>query len=122
MQERTKDTEKLLKECDAGIKMGIASLDDVMNSVSDYHLEQVKGKEPNPAAKTMSHMKTKAVTAYDKSDRAVARLVGKGCDMGVKSLDRYLQKYEGADDTSRQLAADIIDAERRLSESMNFYM
>ena len=72
------DTIKLLRECDAGIKMGAASIDDVLDYAHDetlrQHLidckrehEQLKeeiqtlldkfhdeGKEPNPMAKGMS--------------------------------------------------------------------
>ncbi|MGN1090245.1 MAG: hypothetical protein ACI4Q6_07575 [Huintestinicola sp.] len=146
MNDRFGDTRKLLRECDAGIKMGISSLDDVMNSVSDCRLEKLikdgkkeheqlrvraenylnrindKGKAPNPIATAMSHAKTKTVTAFDKSDRAVARLVGKGCDMGVKSLGNYIEKYAAADQSCVQLADDIITAEKRLSESLEPYM
>lgn len=145
MNDSFSDTRKLLRECDAGIKMGISSLDDVMNSISDPRLEKIikdgkqehellrmraenylnrlrdKGKSPNPMAKAMSHAKTKTVTCFDKSDRAVARLVGKGCDMGVDSLEKYLDKYSAADEISRQLADNIISTEKRLSESLDPY-
>ena len=30
-----KDTVRLLRECDAGIKMGVASIDEVLDNVSD---------------------------------------------------------------------------------------
>lgn len=136
------DTEKLLKECDAGIKMGIASLEDVMSASYDPNLERriksgkkeheelrvrtedrlnhigCAGKDPAPMAKLMSHMKTKLVTAYDPGDKAVARLVSDGCDMGVKSLSRYLDKYAAADADSKALAGDIIAAERQLTADM----
>lgn len=140
------DTVKLLRECDAGIKMGIASLEDVISCSNDYALEQRlkqskteheqlraqtemmlnsipdKGKQPNPAAKTMSHMKTKMVTAMDTSDRAVARLITKGCHMGVSSLNRYLDKYAAADRESRDLACRIINEEEQLSRSLRKYL
>ena len=75
------DTIKLLKECDAGVKMGVASIDDVLPHVQGDKLkerlsscksdhEELKeklqklldvyhddGKEPNPMAKSMSWMK-----------------------------------------------------------------
>ncbi len=34
------DTIKLLRECDAGIKMGISSIDDVLDYVSDNTFKQ----------------------------------------------------------------------------------
>lgn len=140
------DTKKLLRECEAGIKMGIASLDDVMAKANDFALEQTignsrqehialrtdaqvqlsqladKGKNPNPAAKLMSHMKTKMVTEFDSSDGAVARLVTKGCDMGITSLNRYMEKYAAADSESRSLVCRVIAAEERLINDMKGYI
>ena len=34
------DTIKLLRECDAGVKMGVASIDDVLDQVRSRALEQ----------------------------------------------------------------------------------
>lgn len=140
------ETGKLLRECDAGIKMGIATLDDVMSSVVDYDLEQRlksskqehenfrtaaevmlnsikdEGKSPNPMAKTMSHMKTKMATAVSKDDSTAAKLVIQGCEMGVKSLSRYLDKYKRADSRSRSLAMDIIAAEETLVTDLRKYI
>lgn len=140
------DTIKLLRECDAGIKMGIASLEDVISSSNDYDLEQRlkqskteheqlrteteiqlnqfhdKGKQPNPAAKAMSHVKTKLVTSVDKSDRAVARLITKGCEMGVNSLNNYLEKYAAANMSSRDLANKVIASEKQLASYLKQYL
>lgn len=140
------DTKKLLRECDAGIKMGISTLDDVMNSVGDVNLEQRlksskqehenfrtvaevmlndikdEGKSPNPMAKTMSHMKAKMATAVNKNDSTAAKLVTQGCDMGIKSLNRYLDKYTEADSRSRSLAMDIISAEEELVTDLKKYI
>ena len=104
------DTVKLLRECDAGIKMGVASIDDVLEHVQaknfrdrlsvcrsehkkledevqsllrQYHDD---GKEPNPIAKGMSWMKTNMKLAMDTSDAAIADLMTDGCNMGVKLL------------------------------------
>ena len=35
------DTEKLLRECNAGIKMGISSIDEVLPSVHDSRLKEI---------------------------------------------------------------------------------
>ncbi len=146
MYNDTNDTEKLLRECDAGIKMGIATLDDVMNSVGDWDLEQRlkkskkeheafrvsaevmlseiknEGKDPNPIAKTMSHIKTKAATAVNKDDSTAAKLVIKGCEMGISSLDRYLGKYQNADSRSKSLARDVITEEQSLITDLRKYV
>ena len=104
------DTIKLLRECDAGIKMGISSIGDVLSHIHAddlrcclsncmaKHEELEKeiekslnsyddgGKKPNPMAKGMSWIKTNAKLAMDNSDAAVADLMTDGCKMGVKSL------------------------------------
>lgn len=76
------DTIKLLRECDAGVKTGVASIDDVLEQVHSSTLKRYlteckeeheklmceiqtllnkyhdDGKEPNPIAKGMPWMKT----------------------------------------------------------------
>ena len=39
--QQTEDTRKLLRECNAGIKMGVTSIDEVIDMVKDPHLKQV---------------------------------------------------------------------------------
>ena len=116
------DTIKLLRECDAGIKMGVASIDETLQSVKSEdlkkYLEQCKakhevlkeeiqvllekyhdeGKEPGAMAKGMSWIKTNAKLAMDESDKTVADLMTDGCNMGIKTLNRYLNQYEAADE------------------------
>ena len=112
------DTIKLLRECDAGIKMGVASIDDVLDYVHDEVLrkcltdckrehdklkEQIQtlldkyhdeGKEPNPMAKSMSWIKINVKLVMDESDETIADLMTDGCNMGVKSLNKYLNQYK----------------------------
>ncbi|MBQ8434606.1 MAG: hypothetical protein IJX24_01125, partial [Oscillospiraceae bacterium] len=114
------DTIKLLRECDAGVKMGISSLDESMKYVSDSKLkttleksmkenEKIKydlqellhdyhdnGKEPALMAKSMTWLKTNVKLAVNESDSTVADLITDGCNMGVKSLSRYMNKYRAA--------------------------
>ena len=133
------DTLKLLRECDAGVKMGVASIDDVMphvksktlldrlNKCKDEHeklsleidslLDKYRddGKDPNPIAKGMSWMKTNLKLATDDSDSMVADLMTDGCNMGVKSLNRYLNQYEAADEVSKDICKRLINLEERLA-------
>ena len=132
------DTVKLLRECDAGVKMGIASIDDVLDKVQNEdfmsHLQKCKqehekleteiqtllgkykdeGKNPNPIAKSMSWMKTTVKLGIDESDATVADLMTDGCNMGVKSLNRYLNQYKAADEVSKDIAKRLINLEERL--------
>ena len=133
------DTIKLLRECDAGVQMGIASIKEVLdytksdrlrkllydckeehdqlNNEIQQLLEQYRddGKAPNPIAKGMSWVKTTAMLSMDSSDATIADLMTDGCNMGVKSLARYLNKYEAADETSKDIAKRLIHLEERLA-------
>ena len=140
------DTLKLLRECDAGIKMGIASIDDVLEHTQNDRLHQTlsqckqtheilqedvqkllgkyqdQGKAPNPIAKSMSRMKTKAKLGMDESDATIADLMTDGCNMGVKSLMRYLNQYEAADEASKAIAKKLIDSEEALVKDIQCYL
>ena len=140
------DTIKLLRECDAGIKMGIASIDDVLEHVEDDalhdYLAQCKqsheslqqevqkllgeykdeGKAPNPIAKGMSWMKTKIKLEMDESDPTIADLMTDGCNMGVKSLNRYLNQYEAADEVSKDITKRLINLEEELAVQIRKYL
>lgn len=133
------DTIKLLRECDAGVKMGISSIDDVLGYVDksklkdylvrckdehdklDREIQELldkyedEGKEPAPIAKGMSWMKTNIKLAIDESDETIADLMTDGCNMGVKSLNKYLNKYEAADEVSKDICKRLINLEERLA-------
>lgn len=133
------DTVKLLRECDSGVKMGVSAIDEVMGYVSSEKLrkslqksmrenEEIKndlqellvdyhddGKDPNPMAKSMSWMKTNIKLKMHESDSTVADLITDGCNMGIKSLNKYLNKYKAADERSKDLAKRLIGTEERLA-------
>ena len=133
------DTIKLLRECDAGVKMGVSSIDDVMDHVNAEKLRDLlrecrakheqldkelqtlldkyhdDGKEPNPMAKGMSWVKTNVMLAMKDSDATIADLMTDGCNMGVKSLHKYLNQYKAADEASKDIAKRLIDLEEKLA-------
>lgn len=143
---RDGDTVKLLRECDAGIKMGIASINDVVDDVRDKRFRELlhacrsaheklsievgtlldehldAGKEPNPIAKGMSWMKSNARMMMDHSDSTIADLMTDGCNMGVKSLSRYLNQYKSADEKSKDIAERLVDLELQLTEDIREYL
>ena len=140
------DTIKLLRECDAGVKMGISSIDDVLKYVkserlrkdlSDNREEHCKldkdlqelldqyhddGKEPNPMAKGMSWMKTNMKLAINESDATIAGLMTDGCNMGVKSLNMYLNQYKAADEQSKDITKRLIHLEEQLAVDIRGYL
>ncbi|MBR2972406.1 MAG: hypothetical protein IKC61_05720 [Clostridia bacterium] len=140
------DTIKLLRECDAGIKMGVKSIDDVekyvksgdmrnlLNKCKDEHKKlenEVEvllnaygddGKAPNLIATGMSWMKTNVKLSMHHSDKTVADLMTDGCNMGVKSLSGYLNQYKAASERSKDIAKKLIAIESDLGENMRPYL
>ncbi len=143
---KEEDTVKLLRECDSGVKMGVASIDEVLDNVGapslKQRLEQCKeehqrlgnevqamlrsrrdqGKEPSPMAKSMSWLRTNVMLTVKKDDATVADLMTDGCNMGVKSLHRYLNQYPRADAASRDVARRLIGAEESLIRELRPYL
>lgn len=140
------DSMKLLRECDAGVKMGLASINDVWDHVQSkkfkksldtckdeheklsceiqhllkkYHDE---GKNPNPIVKSMSWLKTNAKLGIHDSDATIADLMTDGCNMGVKSLNRYLNQYQAADEVSKDITKRLIHLEEKLAVDLRGYL
>ena len=80
------------------------------------------GKSPNVIAKGMSKMKTNFKLGMDESDATIADLMTDGCNMGVKSLNRYLNEYEAADEASKDIAKRLINLEERLAIDIRQYL
>lgn len=140
------DTIKLLRECDAGIKMGTSSIEDVLddvhsedmrNCLAECRNDHVKlqdevqalldrfhddGKEPSFLAETMSRMKTDAKMMMERSDATIADLMTDGCNMGVKSLSRYLNQYKAADENSKDITKRLIGLEEGLAVQIRPYL
>ena len=140
------DTIKLLRECDAGIKMGVSSIEDVLDHVHEEELrrhltrcrdehsalgEEIQtmlaryhddGKDPNPIAKGMSWIKTNVKLGMDDSDKVVADLLTDGCNMGVKSLRKYLNQYQAADEDSKDITKRLIQLEEKLTVQLRKYL
>ena len=140
------DTVKLLRECDAGARMGMDSLQDVIGAVESPALKGLlqesresheslsreitqalhrfddSGKSPHPMASGMSWLKTHAELAMNRSDATVADLMTDGCNMGVKSLSRYLNQYQAADEDSKALARKLVGLEEQLAQKIRPYL
>lgn len=140
------DTVKLLRECDAGIKMGVDSIKEVVGFVSDKELKSMleqsrehheklggevrqlldqyhdDGKNPNPVAKGMSWMKTNVKLAVNESDGTIADLITDGCNMGVKSLHRYLNQYSAADEKSKDITKELVNIEEKLAVDIRSFL
>lgn len=140
------DTIKLLRECDAGVKMGISSINDVIDYVYDTglrnKLEECKekhstlkkeieealdefhddGKDPNPIAKGMSVLETNVKLIINESDATIADLMTKGCNMGIKSLNKYLNQYKAASERAKDIAKKLVKQEEELVKGICRYL
>ena len=140
------DTIQLLRECDAGVKMGTSSIDDVLSFTHSEKLRQYltdckaehdkldkeiqeeldrykdDGKEPNPIAKGMSWMKTNVKLVMNESDHTIADLMTDGCNMGVKSLNKYLNQYKAADEKSKDITKRLINLEEKLAVDIRGFL
>lgn len=140
------DTIRLLRECDAGVKMGVSAIEDVLEYAHAKELRQLlddcrqehqrleteirqllnkygdEGKNPNPMAKGMSWIKTNVKLKMEESDNTIADLITDGCNMGVKSLCRYLNEYAAADEVSKDIAKKLINLEAQLATDLRDYL
>ena len=143
---KKKDTIHLLQECDAGVKMGVTSLDEVLEYVQGDLLKQdlensknahkalglevrtlldvyqEPGKDPSPVAKSMSWMKTNGKLMLDTSDQTAADLITDGCNMGVKTLYQRLNQYPAADEKSKEITKRLIHLEEQLAAEMRPFL
>jgi hypothetical protein len=143
---QTNDTVSLLKECDAGTKMAVLSIDEILDQV---HSHKFKGmlvefkdkhtnigneihflliqqgeeeKEPTPIAKGMSWVKTNVKMMMEESDKTVADIITDGCNMGIKSLSRYLNQYTLADEKSKNICNELITIEENFVVSIRCFL
>ena len=140
------DTVKLLQECDSGTKMAVSSIDEVLEKVSDSEMKRLlqesknhheklgneihamlnrydkEEKDPSPMAKGMSWLKTNMKLGMDNSDATVADLITDGCNMGVKSLNQYLNQYKAADEVSKDITKRLINLEEKLAVDIRKFL
>ena len=141
-----KDTVNLLKECNAGIKMGVSSIDRVLPYVKDSNLKnalnackdehavlgdethkmllayKAETKEPHPVARAMSDMKIRGKMFIGRNDKTVADVMTDGCNMGIKSITKYLNEYKNANVKSKSVANRLISSERSLNEQLGQFL
>ncbi len=141
-----KDTIRLLRECDAGVKMGVKSIVDVIDHVRNEKLKELlhackdrhdeldkelqkllgqyedEGKEPSLMAEAMSKLKTEMKLGMKDTDKTVADLMTDGCNMGVKSLCRYLNQYAAADEKSKDITKRLIALEAQLAVDLRDFL
>jgi hypothetical protein len=140
------DTARLLRECNAGIKMGISSLEEVLPRVKNARFAEilssgkkehealekevssmlrhyeVPDKEPSAIIKAMGKMKTEMRLMMKEEDAVVADMITEGCHMGVKSLSRYLNEYAAAEGCAQDVTKRLIAVEDKMAIEIRPYL
>jgi hypothetical protein len=139
-------TIKLLKECDSGAKMGVDSFDlvlkyikneelrNIINETRLDHLDTLKkikeqlniysseGKDPNMIISEMSKIKMKVELSFNDSDSKIAKMMMDGCNMGIKALSEFKNKYNEADEKVLEICQRLISKEENLSKNLRRFL
>lgn len=140
------DTIKLLRECNAGIKMGEDAIKQVLPHAHSSELKETlevcknthatlgdethelllkhgaDTKDLHPVARTMSSMKICAMMMTKESDKCIADVMTDGCDMGIKSISKYLNRYKNADEEAVNIAKRLIASEEYLEGKLRAFL
>ena len=140
------DTANLLRECNAGIKMGEDAIKRVLPHAKDGELRHtlevcknthaalgdethrmlidrgVDPRDPHPVIRAMSDAKICTKMMMKNTDEAIADIMTDGCDMGIKSLHRYMNKYPNATSEAKELAKRLIASEEYLESKLRNYL
>lgn len=146
MDTSNQDTINLLKKCDAGSKMAVSAIDETLENIHNVKLKELLEKskanhtklgndlhlllekynesetEPSPIAKGMSFLKTNLKLSMHNDDATIADLMTDGCNMGIKSLTKYLNQYSNANNEAKSLAKKLISIEEDLCNSLKEYL
>ena len=67
-------------------------------------------------------MKTSMKLTLNESDSTIADLMTDGCNMGVKSLNKYLNEYKAADEVSKDITKRLIKLEESLAHDIRGFL
>lgn len=136
----------LLQECNAGSKMGVKSIDEALERVTDSSLKSIlqenknehavlgneihslliemgsEEKDPPLMAKAMAWAETNIKLAIDNSSASVSDLITDGCNMGIKSLNKKLNDYPDADERAKNICQRLISMEEELENNLKSYL
>lgn len=133
------DTIALLQECSSDCKMAIESMERIKTQVTDkqmielinkYYEPHIKlesecreilmtagepDKAPNLMARASSMMQSAIKMGMNEDDTSeAAKLLTKGCNMGIQSLSSYMNEYKAADEKSRKIADRLRELETNM--------
>ncbi len=140
------DTIRLLRECNAGVKTGTISLERVSALVKNKDLQKLlldslkdheklgdeahtllnsydtNEKDPHACVRMMCKCKIAMKMKMSPKDGTGAALIHDGCNMGIRSLCKYLNQYPTADQEAKNLTQRLIDLETDLMMKLRPYL
>ena len=141
-----RDDVELLKECDSCVKMWIQSINDVMekaygedfkNMLNKYQGEHSKilreihekldargasDKAPNMFATANSKISTGIKLMMNDTDEKIADIMIDGCNMGIKSVSRYMNEYAGASKEVMDVANNVVVLEQNFMNDLRQFL
>ncbi|NLB78152.1 MAG: hypothetical protein GX796_04690 [Clostridiaceae bacterium] len=136
----------LLRECNAGCKSATNSMEQVipyisneklLSIINDYNDKHIKlgdechqmlnennegEKDPKVTAKAFSWISTEMKLIMNNDNHKIADIMIDGCNMGIKSVSKYINKYKAASDESINLAKKLVKIEQEFMNDMLEYM
>lgn len=140
------DSVNLLQECHSGILMGIDSYENVIpkiksqklldivneNKKSHIHIEKEikdllnenheQAKKPTAPASAMADMTLNIKLAIKGEDAQIACILADGCNMGIKSLSKYKNKFSTAQEKALTMTDDIIAMEETMHRALREFL
>ena len=141
-----KQTVTLLKECNAGCKMAINSMERLSDFLMNGELEQTlttykeqhkklegesdklltelgeSGQQPDKIAAAFSWITTEVKLMVKDDSTQIAKLLMNGCNMGIQSISECMNKCPDASHGSISLAKKLVKCEEKLMEDMKKYL
>ena len=136
----------MLKECNAGCKMAINSMEQLESKLEDGQLKsivdeykdkyvQIKSrtrhmlkqageeeKEPKKMASAMSWITTEMMMTFNGDNHQAAKLMMDGCNMGIQSVCEYENKYESASKEAKDTAHELVKIEKDFMEKIERFL
>ncbi|MCI8782024.1 MAG: hypothetical protein HFG83_02360 [Dorea sp.] len=141
-----KQTVTLLKECNAGCKMAVGSIDRIKEFLMNAELEQTltaykeqhkkleeesskllaelgeRGQQPDKIASAFSWITTEVKLLVKDDSTQIAKILMNGCNMGIQSISECMNKCPDASHGSISLAKKLVKCEEKLMEDMKKYL
>ena len=139
-------TISLLQECSQGCKMGIKSMNQVIEYVKESDLRKLidhskdehekieseieqmlawhglDSKNPEMMASAMSWIGTEMKMMMHDDDKQAAKIMMDGCNMGIQSISGFLNQYSGASQSSIALAKRLVEIEEQFRDGLKAFV